>query len=243
MARRYREHAPPAHLAPYVECFWTLGPGEALPEYPVLPDGCADIVCSPGAAADVQVVGTMTRARNFVIPAGGFACGVRFHPAMSRCFFPVPGEETTDRSIPLAEVSRSVDRRLGERIAEAGSASECISLLEACLHDPSQPGVVQRVCAFMVERGGEVRIDDAAFEAGMSARQLRRVFIEQLGLSPKHFCRVIRFRRSVAGLARVQRGDWTQLALDCGYYDQAHFINEFHELSGYSPGEFSKLAR
>jgi transcriptional regulator GlxA family with amidase domain len=97
--------------------------------------------------------------------------------------------------------------------------------------------------AYIVGRSGQVRVDDLAFNAAMSARQLRRLFLEQLGLSPKHFCRVIRFRHSLPKLRATGRGDWTEVALECGYYDQAHFIHEFREFSGYTPGEFAALAR
>jgi len=109
--------------------------------------------------------------------------------------------------------------------------------------DPAAPGVVQRVAAYIDSQNGQVRVDDLAFDAGLSARQLRRLFVEEIGLSPKHFCRVIRFRHSVSRLADSPRGDWAQVALDCGYYDQAHFINEFRELSGFSPGEYASLER
>jgi transcriptional regulator GlxA family with amidase domain len=109
--------------------------------------------------------------------------------------------------------------------------------------DPSSPGLVQKVAAHIVANHGQVRVDDLAFDAGMSARQLRRVFVEQLGLSPKHFCRVIRFRQSLVRMRDTARGDLTQVALDSGYYDQAHFINEFREFSGYSPGEFAARPR
>jgi transcriptional regulator GlxA family with amidase domain len=72
---------------------------------------------------------------------------------------------------------------------------------------------------------------------------LRRVFFEQTGLTPKHFSRVIRFRHSLSVLTSRKRGEWAQVALECGYYDQAHFDNEFRELSGYSPGQFVVLER
>lgn len=243
MSGRYREHAAPERLRPYVECFWTLDPGEALPEYPVMPDGCVDIVYSPGTAEGLQVVGAMTQARKFPVPAGQFAMGVRFRPGMAPAFVRAPGSETTDRLLPLGDVWGAEGWQLEAQVAEAKSAKQCVALLEAQLVDPGKPGVVQRVAAYIVNRTGQVRVDDLAFDAGMSARQLRRLFVEQIGLTPKHFCRVIRFRHSLSRLGQSRRGDWTQVALECGYYDQAHFINEFKELSGYSPGEFVALLR
>jgi AraC-like DNA-binding protein len=241
MSARYREHAPPERLRPYVECFWSIESGEEVPQYPVLPDGCVDIVYSRSAGP--QVVGAMTSVKRFTLEAGQLQIGVRFRPGMAPGFVRVPGSQTTDRLLPLDNVWGAQGRQLGERIADADSAEQCIALLETQLVDESQPSIVQKMSAYIVNRSGQVRVDDLAFDAAMSARQLRRLFLEQLGLSPKHFCRVIRFRHSLPKLRATERGDWTQVALECGYYDQAHFINEFREFSGYTPGEFAALPR
>jgi AraC-like DNA-binding protein len=241
MSARYREHSAPERLRPYVECFWSIEPGEALRDYPVMPDGCVDIVYSLDSGP--QVVGLMTRARRFEIARGQLQIGVRFRPGIASEFIHAPGCRITDRLLPLDDVWGAKGRQLGAQIAEAKSAGECIALLEAQLVDASEPGIVQKISAYIVARNGQVRVDDLAFDAGMSARQLRRVFLEQVGLSPKHFCRVIRFRQSLAQLRGSRRGDLTEVALGCGYYDQAHFINEFREFSGYTPGEYAALPR
>jgi AraC-like DNA-binding protein len=241
MSTQYTEHAAPERLRPFVECFWSIESGEALPEYPVLPDGCVDIVYSPRGGP--QVVGTMTRVRKFMFQAGERQVGVRFRPAMALGFVRAPGIETTDRILLLDDVWGAQGRRLGAQIAEAKSAKQAIALLEAELVDASAPGVVQKVSAHIVDQSGQVRMDDLAFDAGMSARQLRRLFLDQMGLTPKHFCRVIRFRHSLSHLRGAKRGDWAGVALECGYYDQAHFINDFREFSGYTPGEFQALPR
>jgi AraC-like DNA-binding protein len=240
---RYQEFAPPEHLKQFVECFWTHQPGSAILEYPVLPDGCVDIVYSPGTNRELQVVGAMTSARKFSLVPGQIGFGVRFRPAMSQAFLPVPGLDTTDQSIALNDIWGADARRLVDQISEARSPAECIHLFETRLHKPGEITVVQRLSTTIVEQAGQVRIDDLAFQAGLSARQLRRLFLEQIGLSPKHFCRVIRFRNSLSRLPQAERSEWVQVALDCGYYDQAHFINEFREFSGFTPGEFVRLER
>jgi AraC-like DNA-binding protein len=243
MNTAYREFPPPERLKQYVECFWTVEPGSSLSEYPVLPDGCVDIVYSPSVARDLQLVGTMTSARRFALSAGKFQLGVRFRPAMSRAFLPLPGPDTLDQSIALNDIWGDDARRLTEQILEAQSARQCIALIEAGLRNPTDITLVQRLCASIVEQAGQVRVDDLAFQTGLSSRQLRRLFLEQVGPSPKHFCRIIRFRNSLSRLSERGRADWVQVALDCGYYDQAHFINDFREFSGYTPGEFAALER
>jgi AraC-like DNA-binding protein len=145
--------------------------------------------------------------------------------------------------IALSDIWGVRGSRLNQQISEARSVRQCIDLIGERLANPRDITVVQRICTSIVEQAGQVRIDDVAFQAGFSTRQLRRLFLEQVGLSPKHFCRVIRFRSSVSRLSERGHADWAQMALDCGYYDQAHLINEFRQFSGYTPGEFALLKR
>ncbi|MGC4053070.1 MAG: helix-turn-helix domain-containing protein [Paludibaculum sp.] len=67
---------------------------------------------------------------------------------------------------------------------------------------------------------------------------MRRVFLEQTGVSPKLFCRVVRFRSLINRLAQDEDANWADLALDYGYYDQSHLVNEFRELSGLTPTSY-----
>src|ERR1700686_3204445 len=117
MSTAYREFAPPDRLKQYVECFWTVEPGSSLSEYPVLPDGCVDIVFSPSVMREPQLVGAMTSARRFALSAGQFQFGVRFRPAMSQAFLPLPGPDTLNQSIALSDIWGADARRLTQQIS------------------------------------------------------------------------------------------------------------------------------
>ena len=234
---KYREFTPSPRLAADVECFWSLQAGEARPGYPVLPDGCVDIVFSrPG---ELRVVGTMTRPQRFDVPAGQFVCGVRFRPARSCGFLPVPGTVLADQSRPLSDLWGARADRLRRQLEDAPSAAHCIDAMDAQL-DPAPPGLVQQAAAWLVARHGNVRLDELARHAGLSSRQLRRRFLDQTGLTPKQFCRILRFRHTLGHLPR-HRGDWAGLAAGCGYYDQAHLIRDFHEFAGAAPGDYVRF--
>ena len=77
-----------------------------------------------------------------------------------------------------------------------------------------------------------VTVRDVARSTGWSERRFSQVFREQVGLSPKVWCRVRRFQRAVKELHAGVDVPWSKLALDCGYYDQSHFANEFRAFSG-----------
>jgi len=221
----YCEIAPARALAPYLECYWTIRATRDYPVYPVLPDGCADLLFSGGP--ELQLVGYMTAAKNCPVAAGTELFGIRFRPAMASLFVPAPWHELTNVIAPAEGT-----RLLAEQIGAAKTSVRRVSAVEQWLRMSKDPGPVQ----LLVNRvAAPVRIDDLSRQAGLSVRQLRRVFLAETGLSPKHLCRVLRFRRAIQHMAQAPRTDFASLALEAGYYDQAHFIKEFREFSGGYP--------
>lgn len=92
----------------------------------------------------------------------------------------------------------------------------------------------------LVQSHGTERIDSVCRHLGVSRKHLGSVFRTHVGLSPKAYARMFRFRRVIDALqSGRQPPDWAQLAVSCGYFDQAHFNHEFREFSGMSPGEFA----
>jgi methylphosphotriester-DNA--protein-cysteine methyltransferase len=77
---------------------------------------------------------------------------------------------------------------------------------------------------------------------GLSSRRFIQLFHQQVGLTPKTFSRVRRFQRVLCSIHAKREVDWAQLALDCGYYDQAHFIHDFQAFSGLTPRIYMTLA-
>jgi AraC-like DNA-binding protein len=73
---------------------------------------------------------------------------------------------------------------------------------------------------------------------GLSRRRIIQVFTEQVGLTPKLYCRIQRFQQALRRVHRRKTVDWVQVALDCGYYDQAHFVHDFQAFSGLNPSAY-----
>jgi AraC-like DNA-binding protein len=84
----------------------------------------------------------------------------------------------------------------------------------------------------------DVSMASVANNIGLSQRRFIELFRRQIGLTPKAFCRVQRFQRVLNRVHRARDIDWIQVALNCGYYDQAHFIHDFRELSGMTPTQY-----
>jgi AraC-like DNA-binding protein len=179
----------------------------------------------------LSFVGLMTTARAFHIDAGTRFFGIRFRPGMARAFL---GERATltDCALPLNE--QRPERRLFEQLAGSVALDEMNEWADAYLGDPrSAPNAILEALA----RGPAERVTE--LETLVSPRHLRRLCLEQAGVSPKHLMRILRFRRAVERLGgRRAQVNWADFAAACGYYDQAHMIREFQDLAGTTPGRF-----
>lgn len=230
----YAEIAPTAALRPWVECFWTRRvEGEAIGEHRVLPDGCADLVFDLTDGAGMAV-GTMTKPLVITSTPHEFF-GVRFRPGRAAAFLRVPLAEITDARVPLGELwGRDV-------VDEVHSVDDRVAFLETELirrlrpsRDARVDAAIARICA------GADRIDTIARELGVSRQHLARQFQHHVGVSPKTFARVMRFRRL---LEDAGSDDWAELAARHGYYDQSHLIAEFRELALTTPHEWISARR
>jgi len=89
--------------------------------------------------------------------------------------------------------------------------------------------------ALINDHNGMIPIDDIAYTVNILRRQLERKFIDSVGISPKLYSRIIRFHY-VKNMIKVRKDcSLISLALDSGYYDQAHFCREYKEFSGMTP--------
>jgi AraC-like DNA-binding protein len=125
---------------------------------------------------------------------------------------------------------------LRERLAEAGSDAVRIRLLEAWLRRMVRRTTrlqMDAAVSAIVQSGGRASIDRIAARTGLGVRQLERQFHEEVGLGPKTFARIVRLQ---AALARIREGSpLSDVAIACGYYDQAHMARDFRQLAAMSP--------
>ena len=85
-------------------------------------------------------------------------------------------------------------------------------------------------------------VGDITDKISLSPRRFIELFNDQVGMTPKVFCRVRRFQRALEEIQRRRNLKWAELAPDCGYYDQAHFICDFKEFCGLTPADYLNQA-
>lgn len=240
---RFGRYRPGPHLSPFVRNYWTLGPTDepgACRRQRVVPDGCIDLLFvrrSPTAVFKALVVGTMTRPIFEDLTAHAEYLGIRFAPGGFAYFFRTPASELTDQIVPLE--SLSAPSALVERAANASDIQTRLRIVEDALNqrlisDEPEP-ILAAVLQTVSDSQGLVSVARLARLAGWSPRHLRRVFRESVGVGPKTFCRIIRFQHALRILRHRPAPGLLQTALNAGYYDQAHFIHDFHSLYGVSP--------
>jgi transcriptional regulator GlxA family with amidase domain len=113
-----------------------------------------------------------------------------------------------------------------------------VALLEH-LNERLQLNAAVRYALQEFARRSEIpRVRGLAHEAGLSRRRFSQIFREQIGLTPKLYCRLQRFQNTLKLIASGASVDWAQLALAAGYCDQAHLAHEFHDFSQLSPSAY-----
>ncbi len=169
--------------------------------------------------------------------------GIRLRPAGAYSMIGVPLRELTGATLDLHDVIGSEARRLAERLDDAGSDEASVMLLGEWIadrfarHPSTDPGVAYAVSE--IERtGGKVSVGNILDRIGASPKRLTSLFEEQVGVKPKLFSRIVRFRRLAAAL-RTGAKSLSQTALAHGYYDQPHMNAEFREFAGMSPRRFA----
>jgi AraC-like DNA-binding protein len=231
----YREIRPPSHLAGLVECFWVSEPKRDGSRR-VLPDGCLDILfISRGRDfVGAQVVGAMTRFSDVPLRNGESLLGIRFHPGMAGVCLPGDLPALNDRLAPIEDVMGSAAKPLLEAFRRLAETEDRVAQLSERLVCSPRISEVQQAIGSLTQQRGQLSVVDLAEVAGLGDRQFRRACYKHSGLAPKQLARILRFRHAVSRLKAASR-DGASLALDCGYYDQAHMIRDFRELAGTSP--------
>lgn len=240
----YLEYAPKPTLQNFVNCYWSLQVTENAIEidYKVLPDGCVDFIFESFSGASGMLIGSMTKAVSVSLRPKAQFFGVRFRPGGASPFVEFSLKEATDAQLKLEDVWRDTDAELAS-IASSGEVKHQIVMMEKFLEkklirsDSLNPKI-QAAVDFLCSHDGNCSIDVLSKTLEMSRQHLNRIFTEAVGLNLKTFARIVRLQSALKRARRSPSKDWVDLALESGYYDQAHFISDFKILTGTTPTKF-----
>ena len=170
--------------------------------------------------------------------------GVAFRPGGTWPFFDPAGDELSNQHVGLRDLWGSAGDTLRERLLAAPTPRAKLALLEAeLLQRAIRPLQRRTEVDFAIARLGagphEQTIATLSEHVGLSARRFTRLFSLEVGLTPKVYARIQRFRRVLDCMQQPTASDWTEVAHSCGYFDQSHLIRECRSLSGFTPTELA----
>jgi AraC-like DNA-binding protein len=170
--------------------------------------------------------------------------GVRFKPGGGFPFFGVPAGALQDCNATLDTLWGQQARSLREQLLEADTPTAKFRILERFLlhrlrlaRAPARnPAVEYAVAALSSSTTPSVA--SVVEHIGSTPRRFIEAFRDQVGLTPKVFSRISRFRRAIDTMRSTATFELTTIALECGYFDQAHFIHDFRAFAGVSPSAY-----
>ena len=256
----YREFKPIAPLRPYVQCIWTMrarGEDFAEPQR-LVPDGNIEVMLNYGESYSQAWTddkkNTNTHKGSCLVgqrPAYYFTSahgdvdfiGISFKPGGLSPFMLHPISDFTGSIISLKLLNNALFLEMEERIAELADVTSRVALIESLLTKSLQSNRdklenVERFIPLLHSISNYSSVAHFLREHIIHERKLQRDFDHHVGVTPKFLQRVLRFRQAAHAMFAASFKNLTELAYECGYYDQAHFINEFRFFSGLSPRQY-----
>jgi AraC-like DNA-binding protein len=217
----------------------------------VLPDACVELFLNY-TSTPVAIIGNelhkrsivtfrMSRPMDVQMRKGAGVVAICFHPGMAYKFIQIPMHALSDTTTALADIWDCMAAEIEDKMAGSSNNEERISLVQKYLFKELGNGkddfqIVH--CLRQVRLSeGLIPVGRLVSETGLSQRHLSRKFQEYVGLSPKEYLRVSRFIHSLDHLKRYPVFSLTEVAYKSGYYDQAHFIRDYKDYTGYTPGQ------
>lgn len=256
---KYETFKPHPSLDAIVKCHWILEvPADKdVPKQRVVPDGCIELCFILGD--DVR---RFTSETDFIIQPRAMVFGqittpyyiqptgyvntfaVRFYPYGFANFITRPISELADTETPLTKLfdeNSVID--LEQKIIDASSTKARIEIIEGfLLKKLANQSVIDTIVKSTIDAlsntKGNTSIKSMLKDDVSKRRSLERKFSKQVGISPKQLGKIIRLQAALKLILNEDREKLTQVAYESEYYDQAHFIKDFKELTGISPREY-----
>ncbi|MDN3582259.1 helix-turn-helix domain-containing protein [Mucilaginibacter flavus] len=246
---------PPDILKPYVRFYWVLehelAPGEEQYVYRSVADGCTEMVFHYKSVFDeITDSGTdnggpsgiqfqTNRYRRFVTTQSFGIFGAYIYPFAVPRLFGVPASETSNLALDYDTFLGKAGQLLEEQMMLAPDNQQRAVILSTFLINRLKKGILKddrMVIAIreLIHANHNPTVEQLASTYNLSVRQFNRQFKTYAGFSPKTYLRLVRLHDAIQQYDHHKT--LTQIALDCGYYDQSHFIHDVKEFTGYHPG-------
>lgn len=175
---------------------------------------------------------------------GSSMMGAHFRPGGAAPFFGFPISELTGSVVELDLIWKAELESLRDRLLEEPDPYHKFDVLETYLLSKARgkleaDSVVDSALSAL-RQWPALPIRELAARIGVSQKRMISGFDCRVGCTPKVISRIFRFQRALQHAYQGEAHDWAELALECGYYDQAHFIHEFRQFAGMTPADYAR---
>jgi AraC-like DNA-binding protein len=243
---RHSRRSPTAGLERWIAHYWMVSwdlRGEEPVVRETLPHPNVHVVFEEGNS---RVAGVATGRFTRMLEGQSHVFGVKFRAGSFRPFLEGPVSSLTDRMVPVRSIFGEEVETLEAVLVSACEEDEMVEAANAFFRgrvprlDEAMELAGRLVEGILVEP--EIKtVDDLVERTGVGKRSLQRIFREYVGVSPKWVIRRYRLHEVVERLNAGEQMDGAALALELGYFDQAHLINDFRSMVGYSPVRYRGL--
>lgn len=168
-----------------------------------------------------------------------------FHPQGLMTFFNLPLNEIYNQSVPLKYLNRKLAQEILPQLTNEQSFEKKVKIIERffCLVLDEELNRfnfsrINHAISIISQTRGKITVENLASATCLSRKQFERKFSELIGITPKQYLKIIRLQYSLFLKSRNEKLNITDLAYEVGYYDQAHFINEFKLQTGFTPKQY-----
>lgn len=254
----YQTFQPHRDLESLISCYWTLEvpKTEETQRQRIIPDGTIEMAFILGD--DIK---RYTSEDSFIIQPRAMVLGhittpcyieptgyvntfaIRFYPYGFANFVNVPIKSLANTETPLAQLfEEKAAKKLEKDIICAADTKQRIKIIESFFlkklsEQTTLDNIVKTTIDALFATKGSASINKILKEDLSKRRQLERMFVKQVGVSPKQLGKLIRLQTALKAMLNEEE-NLTQIAYQNDYYDQSHFIKDFKEFTGVSPKEF-----
>jgi AraC-like DNA-binding protein len=237
--------APSADLECFVLRYWTVAwdvPEQVPYTQETLPYPCVNLTVERGRSG---IFGVSTRRFEVQLVGKGWVFGIKFRPGAFFPFYQAPVSALTDRAISLSTVFGAAGTDYERQVLACASVNEMIACAEQFLRTQLPPpdeyvALINTTVEQIAADRTITRVAAIADRVGVSQRTLQRLFSQYVGVSPKWVIRRYRLLEAAHQLANDPNVDLLSLAQTLGYFDQAHFINDFRATVGSTPAGYAQ---
>lgn len=213
---------------------------------PLLVDGCSNLIFEyKDNKVRTHLIGCTIEKRTFSVKGNAEYFGVRLQPSVTKFVKEYAPKEIIGNIIILDDLPSTKEfcKKMGNQKDFSSRMKVFMdeyAIFQELDDNNSKTQLFKQISELIIQRHGIVKVKELEELSGYSSRYINKIFDNELGMSTKQLCSSIKFQFLLSDLNQGNKENLTSIASAYNFYDQAHFIHEFKDFVGKTPGEYSE---